>query len=220
MDEIGQQGRWSSESIGVLKDDDIHSRLTILEKKLKDLERSVNRMEIHEANSTKEKTKNVLLKQNTTFLTVALYEGRSGECYIFRVLIISERLTCFQCLLLLIIATGFFWFGTTEFLSAMKSENSKWKPRTLRKIEDYSKEEIGAYNMPYFYLKFWISQMDYDKSNCSPYDYPTRNCSVDKVWTQNNKMNTFLDMWAPKPNWTCDQGCEAPIDRSEVGIIG
>jgi len=116
---------------------ELHTRLTILEKKVKDLESYVGK-----------KSEEAVVdygRQATCFLTEPEYDGRCKKCNYFCKLMISDKLTRFQFLWLLVIATSFFWFGIAEFFDAMKSENSKWKPRKLRKVVDYREDGTGKY---------------------------------------------------------------------------
>merc|ERR1719233_1167381 len=70
--------------------------------------------------------------------------------------------------------------------------------------------------MPYFYLEFWITEVE---DGCGAENLDAMNCTVDRIWTDQDMIDAFSGMWRVSPEWACSDRCEGSVKTDELERI-
>jgi len=199
------QGSDSGSSVGDIGD---HSKLYF---RIENLEERVRKLELQVTREDARQMENNLCsdeKSSVTFINALSTADHCGTCW---TRIFTTKLACLQFTLMILLIMGFIWFAVLGYYEAHWNEQSDFKPQRLMVSKDYDTVDSGQYDMPYFYLEFWICEAD---------NLDAMNCTVDRKWTDQDMIDVFSGMWRVSPDWVCTDRCEGSVKTDELERIG
>jgi len=152
-------------------------------------------------------------KSSVTFLSSLSTADHCGTCW---TRILTTKLACLQFTLMILFFIGFVWYAVVGYYEAHSNEQSDFKPQRLMVSKDYGTVDSGQYDMPYFYLEFWITELE---DGCEADILDAMNCTVDREWTDQDMIDAFSGMWKVSPDWVCSDRCEGSVKTDELERI-
>lgn len=200
----------SASSLGEINDPSkLYSRIEKLEERVRKLELQVQREDSREKRNSKRSDE----KSSVTFINVLTAADLCCTCW---TRIFTTKLSCSQFLLMILFFMGFIWYAVLGYHEAHSNEQSDFKPQRLMVSKDYGTVDSGQYDMPYFYLEFWITELE---DGCGAESYDSMNCTADRKWTDQEMIDAFSGMWRVSPEWVCSDYCEGSVKTDELDRI-
>jgi len=199
-----------SESASAVGDKGDPSRLYF---RIEKLEERVRKLELHVQTEDARQMENNPRsddKSSVTFLNSSSTADQCGTCW---TRIFTTKLACLQFILMILFFMGFIWIAVLAYHEADWNEQSDFKPQRLMVSKNYDKVDSGQYAMPYFYLEFWITELEDD---CGAEILDAMNCTVDRKWTDQDMIDAFSGMWKVSPEWVCSDRCEGSVKTDEL----
>jgi len=205
------QGSDSGSSVGDIGD---NSKLYF---RIEKLEERVRKLELQVQTEDARQLENNLCsddKSSVTFINSLSIADDCGTCW---TRIFKTKLACLQFTYMILLFIGFIWFAVLGYYEAYWNEQSDFKPQRLMVSKDYGTVDSGQYDMPYFYLEFWITELE---DGCEADSLDATNCTVDRKWTDQDMIDAFSVMWRVSPDWVCTDRCEGSVKTDELERIG